>query len=126
MFVVAGMPRADAQSLHRWTAIDDRGTAVDWNTLEHVAVGSSGQTLTVWARTVQEFDTLTVQVAVRCAPRHAAVVEVQRMHPNGRMETSGPIALSAVTWQDPPPLSYLATVSRAVCARTREERPRPC
>jgi hypothetical protein len=123
---LAAVPRASAQSLHHWTEIDDRGTAVDWNTLIHTDVASPNPTLTVWARTVQENDTISAQVAVRCTPRHAAVIEVRRPHPNGQTETTGPIALSVLTWQDPPPLSYLASVSRAVCARTREERPRPC
>jgi hypothetical protein len=120
------VPLANAQSLHVWTEIDGHGTAVDWNTLERTDVGTSNATLTVWARTVREDDTLSAQVAVRCTPPRTAVVEVRRTHPDGRTETSGPVALSALVWQDPQPLSYLASVSRAVCLRTRDQRPRPC
>lgn len=119
-------PIAGAQTVHQWTEIDSRGTAVDWHTLERTEINSSNPALTVWARTVQEGDTVAVHVAVRCTPRHTGIVEVQRTHPNGTTETRGPIALSGIEWQDPPPLSYLTRVSRAVCMRTRQERPRPC
>ncbi len=126
LVLVGFAPSGSAQSVHQWTEIDSRGTAVDWHTLERTEINSSNPTLTVWARTVQGGDTVAVQVAVRCVLRHTAVIEVQRTHPNGTTETRGPIALSSLEWLDPPPLSYLTSVSRSVCLRTQQERPRPC
>lgn len=53
LVLVGFAPSGSAQSVHQWTEIDSRGTAVDWHTLERTEINSSNPTLTVWARTVQ-------------------------------------------------------------------------
>lgn len=115
-----------AQIPRNWTEIDARGTAVDWSSLEQQETPTEQAVALIWARAVEHEDTIVVQVAVRCAPTHAAVVTVQRPRPGGRVEVSGPVALADLKWQDPPAMSYLRPVVRAVCARTRDERGRPC
>ena len=115
-----------AQVSRAWTEIDARGTAVDWSSLEQEQLQRGQQTVAlIWARTVDHDDTIDVQVAVRCAPAHAAVVTLQRPRPGGGVDVTGPVSLSAVAWQDPAPLSYLRQVMRAVCERTHG-RNRPC
>jgi hypothetical protein len=114
-----------AQVARAWTEIDPRGTAVDWSSLEQQQQRGEQTVALIWARTLDHDDTIAVQVAVLCAPAHAAVVTVERPRPGGGMDVTGPVSLSALAWQDPPSLSYLRQVMRAVCARTHG-RSRPC
>jgi hypothetical protein len=67
-----------------------------------------------------------MQVAVRCAPSHAAVVEAVRDRDDGTTEHAGPVPLRSLAWRDPVPHSTLADVMQAVCAHTRDERVKPC
>jgi hypothetical protein len=127
VFVSTFGATARAQTPREWTEIDARGTAVDWTSLEQQPAQRGEQTIAlIWARTVEHDDTIAVHVAVRCAPAHAAVVAVERPRRGGGVDLTGPVSLSALAWQDPPPLSYLRQVMRAVCTRARGERNRPC
>jgi hypothetical protein len=117
---------ASAQIARDWTDIDARGTAVDWSSLEEQQPQRGEPMIAlIWARTVDHGDTIAVQAAVRCAPAHIAVVTVQRPRSGGYVDVSGPVSLSALAWQDPPPLSYLKQVMRAVCVHLHA-RNRPC
>jgi hypothetical protein len=112
---------------HRWTDIGTSGgTSVDWDTLERQDVHQGETLFLIWARTGESRGTVLVRVAIHCRPRHAAVVEVRRTHDSGSAATTRAVPLADLVWQDPGPRSYLADVESAVCARTRDERVRPC
>jgi hypothetical protein len=112
---------------HHWTDIGASGrTSVDWQTLERRDVNADGPIFVIWAHTEEARGPVVVQVAVRCGPRHAAVIEARRTRDDGSVETAGPVALTDLEWQDPPRLSYLFDIEAAVCARTRDARVRPC
>jgi hypothetical protein len=112
---------------HHWTDIGTSGqTSVDWTTLERHDMNTGGPVFLIWAHTEENGGSVVVRVAVHCGPRHAAVVEVRRARGDGSVESAGPVPLTDLQWQDPPPRSYLAAVESAVCAHTREARVRPC
>jgi len=112
---------------HHWTDIGASGhTSVDWQTLERHDINAAGPIFVIWAHTEEARGPVVVQVAVRCGPRHAAVIEARRTRDDGSVETAGPVPLTDLQWQDPPRRSYLTDVEVAVCARMRDAQVRPC
>jgi hypothetical protein len=112
---------------HQWTDIGKSGhTAVDWTTLERQDINAGGPIFLVWVHTEERGGSVVVHAAIRCRPRHAAVIEARRTRADGTLETAGPVPLTELAWQDPAPRDYLTDVESAVCARMRSAQVRPC
>lgn len=112
---------------HHWTDVGTSGrTAIDWHTLERQDVNTGGLLFLIWARTEERRRPVLVRVAVHCGPQHAAVVEAQRTRDDGSVAIAGPVPLTDLVWQDPPPRSYLADIESAVCAHLRDAQVQPC
>jgi hypothetical protein len=131
MLVCRSVPATGQQQLltpePHWTDIGISGrTAVNWDTLEQQEVNGGGPLFLIWAHTQERRRPVLIRVAVHCRPGHAAVVEAQRTRDDGSVEIAGPVPLTDLVWQDPPPRSYLADIESAVCARMRDAQVRPC